>query len=170
MTRRPGGPSPVHRKKDGFLRRPVGPPRNDKGSGLSLRGAKRRGNPHPPSPRLPCAKGAVGQRPTEGLSEVDGPFGDDLCLDSHLFFPSAPQTLRCAPLAWVVAGTSTSLRRGGPMCPPVDGSRKEPCPGRHIGRPLQGRWKPPSTPGRTGGDRAPPLPGHREPPAAGRCP
>ena len=53
-----GGPLPVHRKKDGFPRRPVGPPRNDKESGLSLRRAKRRGDPHPPSPRLPCAKGA----------------------------------------------------------------------------------------------------------------
>ena len=54
--------TPVHRKKDGFPRRPVGPPRNDKGLGLSLRGAKRRGNPHPPSQRRPCGKGDVCER------------------------------------------------------------------------------------------------------------
>ena len=36
-------------------------PRNDR-KRLSLRGAKRRGNPHPPSPRLPCGKGDVCER------------------------------------------------------------------------------------------------------------
>ena len=56
FVRRPEPPSIV--KKDGFPRRPVGPPRNDKGLGLSLRGAKRRGNPRPRPQRLPCAKGA----------------------------------------------------------------------------------------------------------------
>ena len=39
-----------------------------------------------------------------------------------------------------------SLRRGGPMCPPVNRSREEPCPVRHIGRPLQILPQPPSTP------------------------
>ena len=81
----PAARTPVHRKKDGFPRRPVGPPRNDKGSGLSLRGAKRRGNPHPPSPRLPCAKGAVSRRLTEGLSGVDGHLEGDFCSVSRPF-------------------------------------------------------------------------------------
>ena len=47
------------------------------------------------------------------------------------------------------------------MCPPVNGSREEVCPGRHMGRPLQIQLKPPSTPGGAGGDRAPPLPVYR---------
>ena len=37
----------------------------------------------PPSLRLPCVKGAVSRRLTEGLSGVDGYFGDGLCRDSH---------------------------------------------------------------------------------------
>ena len=108
-----GGPLPVHRKKDGFPRRPVGPPRNDKGSGLSLRGAKRRGNPHPPSPKAPLCKGSWhGFAVTEGLSEVAGHFGDALCSDFHPFLATAAQTLRCAPLARVVDETSHTFRRG----------------------------------------------------------
>ena len=47
------------------------------------------------------------------------------------------------------------------MCPPVNGSREEVCPGRHMGRPLQIQLKPPSTLGGAGGDRAPPLPVYR---------
>ena len=47
------------------------------------------------------------------------------------------------------------------MCPPVNGSREEVCPGRHMGRPLQIQLKPPSTPGGAGGDRAPPLPSYQ---------
>ena len=47
------------------------------------------------------------------------------------------------------------------MCPPVNGSREEVCPGRHMGRPLQIQLKPPSTPGGAGGDGAPPLPVYR---------
>ena len=120
--------------------------------------------------KAPLCKGSWhGAAVTEGLSEVAGHFGDDLCRDSNPFLPSAAQTLRCAPLAWVVAGTSPSLCRGGPVCPPVGGCREGACPGRHIGRPLPGRWKPPSTPGRTGGDGAPPLREHRKPPVMGRC-
>ena len=38
---------PASFRRGRCLHRPVGPPRNDKGLGLSLRGAKRRGNPHP---------------------------------------------------------------------------------------------------------------------------
>ena len=49
-------------------------------------------------------------------------------------------------------------RRGGPMCPPADGSRDGTCPGRHIGRPLQNLRRPRAA----GGDRAPPLPEHRK--------
>ena len=112
-----GGPLPVHRKKDGFPRRPVGPPRNDKESGLSLRRAKRRGDPHPPSPRLPCAKGAVSRRLTEGLSGVDGSFWGDPCSDSHSF-------LATAPLARVVDETSHTFRRG--RCP------HRPFAGHHL--------------------------------------
>mgnify|MGYP004707557673 CR=1 FL=1 len=36
-----------------------------------------------------------------------------------------------------------------------------PCPGRHMGRPLQIQLKPPSTPGGAGGDGAPPLPSYQ---------
>ncbi len=59
--------------------------------------------------RLPCAKGAVGQRPTEGLSGVDDPFWGDLCRNFHPSLATAPQTLRCAPLARVVDGTFPSF-------------------------------------------------------------
>ena len=38
-------------------------------------------------------------------------------------------------------------RRGGPMCPPVDESCEEPCPGRHTGRPLQNLYLPPNRAG-----------------------
>ena len=38
------------------------------------------------------------------------------------------------------------LWRGGPMCPPVGGSREGTCPGRHIGRPLQSRLQYPASP------------------------
>ena len=37
--------------------------------------------------RLPCVKGAVSRRLTEGLSEVDGPFGGALCRDPRPFLP-----------------------------------------------------------------------------------
>ena len=66
-------------------------------------------------PRLPCAKGAVSRRLTEGLSGVDGPFGDDLCRNSHPSLATAPQTLRSAPLARVVDATFSPFRRG--RCP-----------------------------------------------------
>ena len=42
---------------------------------------------------------------------------------------------------------NTPSRRGGPVCPPADGSREEPCPGRHIGRPLQNLHLPPNRAG-----------------------
>ena len=112
---RPGPPSIVHRKKDGFPRRSA--PRNDR-KPLSLRGGPtgRRGNPHPPSPKAPLCKGSChGFAVTEGLSDVDAPFGDDSCFNLYPFLPSAPQTLRCAPLARVVADASPSPRRG--RCP-----------------------------------------------------
>ena len=143
-----GGPSPVHRKKDGFPRRPVGPPRNDKGSGLSLRGAKRRGNPHPPSSKAPLCKGSwYGVAVTEGLSGVDRHFGDDLCRDSHPF-PRTRWRRRYAVRRWPgwLREPPPPPRRGGPVCPPVNGCREGAYSGRHIGRPLQVRWKPPSTP------------------------
>ena len=38
-------------------------------------------------------------------------------------------------------GTPLPPRRGGPMCPPANGSRKEPSTGRHIGRPLQNLYQ-----------------------------
>ena len=167
--------------------------------------------------RLPCAKGAVSRRLTEGLSCVDGPFGGDLCRDSHPFlrtrwrrrfavrrWPGQSRRLSattrrarrhpaCRPLVppqgvgadayigpslgttcaasvgrgdltppsvhsrspcrgrapsrpvakastqdgLVGCGNFSTPRRGGPMCPPLDGSREEACPGRHTGRPLQ---------------------------------
>ncbi len=61
----------------------------------------------------------------------------------------------------VGSGTPPPPRRGGPVCPPVDGPREGPWPGRHMGRPLQIQLKPPSTPGGAGGDRAPPLPSYQ---------
>ena len=145
-----------HRKKDGFPRRPVGPSRNDKGSGLSLRGAKRRGNPHPPSPRLPCVKGAVSRRLTEGLSGVAGHFGDDLCSDSYPPLATAPQTLRCAPLARVVVETFDSRVGGG----------LRPAPQGKASFPANSRWFPntphrvrdgPTNPGKPPGCRSVPT-------------
>ena len=150
-----GGPSPVHRKKDGFPRRSA--PRNDR-KRLSLRGGPQgqHGNPHPPSPKAPLCKGSWhGAAVTEGLPEVDDPFWGNLRSDSHPSLATAPQTLRCAPLAWVVTGTSPSPRRGGPVCPPVNGSRNRTYSGRHIGRPLRILLQPPSPPGDNGRGRSP---------------
>ena len=60
----------------------------------------------PPQGKAPLRKGSWhGAAVTEGLPGVDGPFGDNLCSDSHPFLAPAPQTLRCAPLAWVVRNT-----------------------------------------------------------------
>ena len=62
----PEPPSPAPTQKSGFPRRPSGPPRNDKGFGLSLRGAKRRGNPHPSSyPLVPRPN--VPRKPPRGF-------------------------------------------------------------------------------------------------------
>ena len=69
----------------------------------------------------------------------------------------APQGPCSAPIP-VGSGTLPAPRRGGPMCPPADGSRDGTCPGRHIGRPLQNLRRPRAA----GGDRAPPLPEHRK--------
>ena len=56
--------------------------------------------------------------------------------------PSRPVALPFTPIS-VGSRIPFGPRRGGPMCPPVDGSCEEPCPGRHIGRPLQNipHWK-----------------------------
>ena len=51
----------------------------------------------------------------------------------------------------VGSGTPPPPRRGGPVCPPVDGSREGRWPGRHMGRPLRSRLKYPSTPGNRAG-------------------
>ena len=61
-------------------------------------------------PRLPCAKGAVSRRLTEGLSGVDGPFGDDLCRNSN---PSLATTAANAPLC----ATTQGNRGGSPQSP-----------------------------------------------------
>ena len=55
-----------------------------------------------------------------------------------------PSLLRLTPIS-VGSRMPFGPRRGGPMCPPVDGSCEEPCPGRHIGRPLQNLYLPPQT-------------------------
>ena len=55
--------------------------------------------------RLPCVKGAVSRRLTEGLSEVDGPFGGALCRDPRPFLP--PKKERPAP--------ALSCRGGAPF-------------------------------------------------------
>ena len=105
--------------------------------GIPSVGADDPGGPTPRPPRLPCVKGAVARRATEGLSGVDGPFGGDLCLAllsaRALFHTNSRWFLNTSP-----------PRRGGPMCPPRDTSVRDPPTGRHIGRPLPGRWKPPS--------------------------
>ena len=80
---RPGPPSIVHRKKDGFPRRPVGPPRNDQDCHCEERSDAAIRIPRPL--RLPCAKGTVSRRLTEGLSGVAGPFWGNPCSDSHPF-------------------------------------------------------------------------------------
>ena len=81
-----------------------------------MRGAKRRGNPHPPSPKAPLCKGSChGFAVTEGLPGVAGYFGDDLCSDSRPSLATAAHTLRCAPLARVVDAASLSPRKG--RCP-----------------------------------------------------
>ena len=84
----------------------------------------RRGNPHPPSPKAPLCKGSChGFAVTEGLSDVDAPFGDDSCFNLYPFLPSAPQTLRCAPLARAVAAALRNHPRGTspPACRPPQG-------------------------------------------------
>ena len=55
------------------------------------------------------------------------------------------------------------------MCPPVGRSLEEPCPGRHIGRPLRILLQP-SPPRAAGGGRAPPLPVYCAAPQAARHP
>ena len=81
-----------------------------------MRGAKRRGDPHPPSPNAPLCKGSChGFAVTEGLPGVAGYFGDDLCSDSRPSLATAAHTLRCAPLARVVDAASLSPRKG--RCP-----------------------------------------------------
>ena len=70
----------------------------------------------PPQGKAPLCKGSCrGFAATEGLPEVAGHFGNDLCCDPHPFLLSAPQTLRCAPLARVIDGASPPFRRG--RCP-----------------------------------------------------
>ena len=54
-------------------------------------------------------------RLAEGLSEVAGHFGDDLCSNFHPSLATAAQTLRSALLARVVGGASCTFRRG--RCP-----------------------------------------------------
>ena len=57
-----------------------------------------------PRPEAPLCKGSChGFAVTEGLSEVDSPFGGDLCSDFHPSLATAAQTLRCAPLTWAIA-------------------------------------------------------------------
>ena len=222
----PAARTPVHRKKDGFPRRPVGPPRNDQDCHCEERSDAAIRIPRPL--RLPCAKGTVSRRLTEGLSGVAGPFWGNPCSDSHPFprtrwrkrsavrrYPGQSRRLSATtrrarrpgvpslvpprgvgadahigpllrttcvapvgrgdltPPSWthrpapvprrgrapsrpagerlrftlISVGSQTPLvpRRGGPMCPPADASREEPCPGRHIGRPLQNLHQPRKT-------------------------
>ena len=62
------------------------------------------GLPRPPQGKAPLCKGSChGFAVTEGLSEVDSPFGGDLCSDFHPSLATAAQTLRCAPLTWAIA-------------------------------------------------------------------
>ena len=60
----------------------------------------------------------------------------------------------------VGSGTPPPPRRGGPVCPPLHASLRDPLTGRHMGRPLRILLQHPSTPGKTGGDGAPPLPAY----------
>ena len=57
-----------------------------------------------PVPKAPLCKGSChGAAVTEGLPEVDDPFGGNLRSDSHPSLATAPQTLHCAPLARAIA-------------------------------------------------------------------
>ena len=84
--------------------------------------------------------------------------------------------LRPAPLGqgplhtnFLVSGIPPPPRRGGPMCPPANGSRKEPRPGRHIGRPLQNLYQ--LLENRAGTEPCPCLnTGNLPQRASGRCP
>ncbi len=76
--------------------------------------------------RLPCVKGAGSRRLTEGLSGVDGLFGDDLCRDSHPF-PCTRWRKRSAVRRWPgqsrrLSATTRRARRPGvpnPRPPPI---------------------------------------------------
>ena len=50
------------------------------------------------------------------------------------------------PRQFPLVPESLPLCRGGPMCPPVGGSREGAYPGRHMGRPLQSRLQCPASP------------------------
>ena len=66
-------------------------------------------------------------------------------------------------------GIPSTPCRGGPMCPPANGSRKEPRPGRHIGRPLQNLYQ--LLENRAGTEACPCLnTGDLPQRASGRCP
>ena len=57
--------------------------------------------PRPPQGKAPLCKGSChGEAVTEGLSGVDGPFGDNLCCNFHPFLAAA--------------GADASLRAGWP--------------------------------------------------------
>ena len=86
--------------------------------------------------RIPRPQGSLVQRElsrpkavTEGLPEADGPFGDDLYSDFYPSLATASQTLRCAPLARVVAETFDS-RVGGGLRPAPQGKASFPANSR----------------------------------------
>ena len=122
-----------------------------------MRGAKRRGDPHPPSPNAPLCKGSChGFAVTEGLPGVAGYFGDDLCSDSRPSLATAAHTLRCAPLARVVDAASLSPRKG--RCP------HRPVAKHHLWRFRRAGcdYTPPSC-------SAPPVGGGLRPAPLGKC-
>ena len=92
------------------------------------------------------------------------------------FHSSVGGGLRPAPLGqgplhtnFPYFGIPLPPRRGGPMCPPANGSREEPRPGRHIGRPLQNLYQ--LRENRAGTEACPCLnTGDLPQRASGRCP
>ena len=119
-------------------------------------GADDPGGPNPRLPRLPCVKGAVARRATEGLSGVAGPFGGDLCLALL-----SARALFHANSRWFL--NTSPPRVGADLCvrpdTPLRGIRHGPTHRLAPTDPIATSINPKTT----GGDRAPPLPADRGP-------
>ena len=107
-----GGPNPVHRVKrtDSHVAPLLGMTENHCHCEEARRADAAIRISRPPQGKAPLCKGSWhGAAVTEGLSGVAGHFGDDLCSALYPFLPSAPQTLRCAPLPRAIAAALRNL-------------------------------------------------------------